>query len=204
LLLHKKGAVMSNPKRSKKKKKVVAYAAKKLFKLLGITTIYIGVFSLIIAAVYYVSFMNTEKNIDYRVKLRTQQQTKAVTVKSGDSSIISKGYLPLSVLNGHIGFRVVGNSEGITVSNPSETEVMEIVPNSNIIKVNGVWKSINEVVLYNDGECYLPMDLLEKYTCLSVSYDEDNSLYTVSLNGDENISFFPQSNSTDTTESEES
>lgn len=193
---------MSDLKKSKKRKKIAVYATKKLFKLIGTTFIYIAAFASIIAIVCFILFINTEKSDEYIVKLRTEQQTKAATVKDGNAKIIEKGYLPLSALNGHIGFRVVGDGEGIMVSNPTETEVLEIVPDSNIIKVNGVWKSIEDVIIYEDGECYLPMELIEKYTCLSVSYDENNSQYTVSLEGNENISFYPQSNITDGSEEE--
>lgn len=188
---------MSNANKKRKKRKAAAFAITKFLKLLAAVATIVISFSLIIATVTFFSFRDTEKSNEYTVKLRTQPQTKAVTVKSGDSEIIKKGYFPISALNGLVGIRVVGDTKGITISNPSGTEVMEIVPDSNIIIVNGVWKKVNETVLYKKGECYLPMDLINKYTCLSVSYDEKDALYTVSSVGTEDISFFPKNSGND-------
>ncbi len=186
----------------KRKKKIIVFALKKLFRLTAITVAIASAISLIIAAVCFISFIDTQKNEEYTVKLRTEPQTKAVTIKKSDNlqidtDIVEQGYFPLSSLKGIVGLRVVGDSKGITISNTSGTEVMEITPNSNIIKVNGTWKKTDTVVLYKDGECYLPMDLVEKYTCLSVSYDEENLMYTVSSVGTTDISFFPQNNTED-------
>ncbi len=189
---------MSSATTKRKKRKAAAFAIKKLFKLLGTVSAIIISVSLIIAAFTFFSFMDAQKSSEYTVKLRTQPQTKAVTVKSGDSDIIKQGYFPISALNGIIGIKVVGDSKGITISNPSGSETMEIVPDSNLITVNGVWKKLDNVVLYKKGECYLPMDLISRYTCLSVSYDEKDSMYTVSLGGTEDISFFPKNSSNDT------
>lgn len=189
---------MSSDAQKRRKRKATVFAIAKLFKLLGVTLIIILSFTLIIASIAFFSFRDTENSNEYSVKLRTQPQTKAVSVKSGDSSIVKMGYLPVSSLNGLIGVRVVGDSKGITISNPSGTEVMEIVPGSDKIIVNNVWKKAENVVLYEKGECYLPMDLINKYTCLSVSYDEKNLLYTVSLDGTEDISFFPKNSNNDT------
>lgn len=182
----------------RKKKKAIAFAIKKLLKLLGCVCAIVISFALIIASVAFFSFTDTEKTSEYKLKLRTQPQTKAVYVKSGDSEIIKKGYFPISALNGVVGVKVVGDAKGITVSNPSGTEVLKVVPDSNIVVVNGVWKQVEEAVLYEKGECYLPIDLLNKYTCLSVSYDEKQSTYTVSSAGTKEISFFPKNSENDT------
>ncbi len=182
---------MSARKKSKKRSAAV-YAVVQFFKLFGATALIVAAFSLIIAAALSIPFIDREKNDEYTVKIRTKALTKAVTVKVGDKEIVSQGYFPVSALNGIMGVRVVGDSKGISISNPSGTEVMELTPDSNVIIVNGTWKQSENTVLYKDGECYLPMDLIEKYTCLSVSYDETSSLYTVSTSGAEDISFFPK------------
>jgi lipoprotein-anchoring transpeptidase ErfK/SrfK len=189
---------MSKAAIKRKKRKAAAFAVAKLLKLCGATLLIVTSFSLIIASVAFFSFIDTKKSDEYIVKFRSQPQTKAVTVKNGDSDIIKKGYFPISTLNGVVGVKVVGDTKGITISNPSGTEVLEVVPDSNIIIVNGVWKNVEEVVLYSKGECYLPMDLLNKYTCLSVSYDEKDTMYTVSLAGEKDISFFPKNSGNDT------
>lgn len=189
---------MSNATNKRKKRKAAAFAIAKLSKLLGAIALIIVSFSLIIAATVFFSFRDSENTSEYTVKLRTQPQTKAVTVKNGDPEIVKKGYFPISALNGIVGIRVVGDSKGITISNPCGTEVMEIVPDSNIIIVNGVWKQVENAVLYKKGECYLPIELVSRYTCLSVSYDEKDALYTISSAETEDISFFPKNSENDT------
>ena len=184
-------------RKKNKKRSAVIYAVTQFLKLLGATALIIAAFSLIIAAALTVSFIGKEKNDEYTMKLRTQALTKAVTIKAGEPEIVKQGYFPISALNGIMGVRVIGDSKSITVSNPAGTEVMELTPNSNIIIVNGMWKQTENVILYKDGECYLPIDLIEKYTCLSVSYDEASSLYTVSTSGAEDISFFPKNGVSD-------
>jgi hypothetical protein len=193
----KSSSTSKKKKKSSKKRKAFAFAIKKLFKLLGTSVLLVSIFTSIIAAILFFSFRYVEKNSEYTVKLRTRPQTKAVSVKTGDMEIVTCGYFPVSALNGILGIRVVGDGKGITISNPSGTEVLEIVPDSNIIKVNGVWKKVENVVLYSKGECYLPMDLIDKYTCLTVSYDEKNTMYTISLEGAEDISFFPKNSGSD-------
>ncbi len=179
-------------RKKKKRRSAVVYAVLQFFKLFGATALIVAAFSLIIAAALCIPFTSKEKNNEYTVKIRTQALTRAVKIKAGDKDIVSQGYFPVSALNGIMGIRVVGDSKGITISNPSGSETMELTPNSAVIIVNGTWKKTENVVLYKDGECYLPMDLLEKYTCLSVSYDETSSLYTVSTSGAEDIAFFPK------------
>ena len=186
----------------KKKKKLAIFAAKKMLRLTITTSIIFLTFSLIIATVCFVSFINTEKTDEYTVKLRTQHQTKAFKIKVGDSDIINHGYFPITALNGIVGIRVVGDKSGIVISNPSESEILHVTPDSNIITVNGAIKRLNNVVIYKSGECYLPIELIERYTCLSVSYDEVNTEYTVSSAGTENISFFPKNCGEDTRPSE--
>jgi hypothetical protein len=189
---------MSSATIKRKKRKAAAFAITKLLKLLGAVSAIIASISLIIAVVFFISFIDTQKNNEYTIKLRTQQQTKAATVRVGDSDIVKKGYFPISALNGIVGVKVVGDSKSITISNPSGSEIMEIVPDSNIVTINGVWKKTDNVVLYKKGECYLPIDLVSRYTCLSVSYDEKNAMYTVSSAGTKDISFFPKNSVSDT------
>ncbi len=190
---------MSDNKKRKKRKKrsKTAFAVIKFLKLSGASLAFAFGFALIIASVFMFSFRSSEKNEDCTLKIRTQRQTKAYVVKAGDSEIVKSGYFPLTALDGIVGIRAVGDKNGIIISNPSGTETMEITPDLNLISVNGTWMSINSPVLYKDGECYLPIEVIEKYTCLSVSYDEINSVYTVSTAGTEDISFFPKNSVSD-------
>ncbi len=183
---------MSYNKKRKKKRAKVFFAIKKIFHLLIATAVLVSAFSLIIASAFMFSFRNSEKSEECTLKLRTQRQTKAYTVKDGDSKIVKKGYFPLTALDGIVGVKAVGDKKGITISNPSGTETMEITPELNVIVVNGTWIRVDSPILYKNGECYLPMEVVEKYTCLSVSYDETTSVYTVSTAGTEDISFFPK------------
>ncbi len=185
-------------KKKKRKKSKVAFAISKFLKLSVLSIAIAAIISLIIAAVFMVSFRYNEKSNDCTLKIRTQRQTKSYTVKAGDSEIVKKGYFPLTALDGLVGVRAVGDKKGITISNPSGTETMEITPDLNLISVNGTWICISSPVLYKSGECYLPIEVIEKYTCLSVSYDETNSVYTVSTAGTEDISFFPKNSVSDT------
>jgi len=189
---------MSSATTKRKKRKAAAFAITKLLKLLGAVSAIIASIALIIATAFFLSFIDTQKNDKYTIKLRTQQQTKATTVKVGDSDILKQGYFPISALNGVVGVKVVGDSKGIIISNPSGSEIMEIVPDSNIVTINGVRKKIDNVILYKKGECYLPIELVSRYTCLSVSYDEKAAMYTVSSVGTKDISFFPKNSVNDT------
>lgn len=182
---------------SKKKRAKTLFAIKKFFALIGTSLGLAVCCTLIIAGIFALSFMSTEKSEEYTLKIRTQRQTKATTIRDGDEDLLKQGYFPLTILDGVVGVKAVGDKKGITLSNPAGTEVMEVVPDTCVIIVNGTWIHTQKPILYKGGECYLPMEVIDKYTCLSVSLDDDNKIYTISTAGTEDISFAPKNSTSD-------
>lgn len=136
-------------------------------------------------AVLYSSDAESKKSYSLKLML---DETKIYSASTGTMRADGGLYLPVNRLSQLCSITVAGDSKELLIYFHDGAQTLTVTKDSAVVAINDTPVRLGSKVLFSDDDVKLPVELFERYVDgITVNYDEDTAVCTVSKSSDEAV-----------------